>query len=123
MRRDRRPGDTTVFDLRAIDHADRAARRYDVGRVEERPHHSLQSVGLDQGVRVHRANQLTARETEPDVQSVGLAAIFFVDHDERGISRGPIEGTHRLSFYPQLVDRLHRYEIEPINEYLYGPIF
>ena len=114
--------DPTVFNLRAIDDPDGAARRDDVGRVQERPHHSLQSVCLDQRVGIHRANQLTAREAEPDVQSVGFAAVFFVDDYERRISRRPIKRADRFGFDLLLIDRFHRHEIEAVDQHLNGPI-
>ena len=46
-----------------------------------------QAIGLDQGVGVHRANEISTREAQSDIQRVRFASVFLIDDDERGVGR------------------------------------
>jgi len=79
--------DPAEFHFRSVDDSNRPARRNDVRLVKKWTHHPLQSIALDQRIRIHRADQLSAREAETNVQRVRLAAVLLVYDDERRIGR------------------------------------
>src|SRR2546423_5843859 len=114
--------DASELHLRSVDDADGAAGRNDVGRVDEWPHHPLQSVGLNESVGVHCAHQLALREAQSDVQCVCLPSILLVDDYERRIARRTVQVPHLLGFDAPLIDRLDRHEIESLLQHLYSSV-
>src|SRR5437016_7653983 len=122
VRRYRRLLDAPMLHQRAVDDANRPSGRNDIGGVKKWTHHALQTVGFDEGVGVHRAHQLAASEAQTNVQRIGLASILLVDDDQARISRRAIQRSNQLRLDVSLVDRLHRNEIELLDEDLDGPI-
>src|SRR6202022_3392387 len=106
-RRDPGLDDSAELYFRSIDDSNSPSWGADIRRIQERPHHPLQSVALDERVGIHRANELAAREAESNVQRVRLATVLLIDDDERRIRRRAVYGAHRFRAYALFVNRLH----------------
>ena len=76
----------TVLDETAVCDADDATRGGDaIGIVQHRLRNAKESVLLEHGVRVDRANEGKPSRVDPAVHGVGLAAVLLFDHGELGM--------------------------------------
>ena len=53
-------------------------------RADEGPHQATQPVRIENRVGVDGADQLAARDVEPDIEGVGLTPVLLRDDDQIG---------------------------------------
>ena len=96
-----------------------ARHAHDVRRVlHGQPHAPQQGVGQEHGVPVHRAHVAVAREVQPAVQGVGLAAVDLVDHGEARLIAAAVDPAHRLGRQRAAVEDLAAFQLELAAQHL-----